>query len=367
MFLILYSARMNKENSKKVLVGMSGGVDSSLSAYLLKEAGYEVTGAFIKVWQPEGFPCTWKDDRLDAMRVAAELSIPFVTIDLSDVYKKSVIDYMIAEYKAGRTPNPDVCCNREVKFGAFYTYAKEHDFDFVATGHYAQVKEKNSQYALCTGLDESKDQSYFLWGIEKDKLAHILFPVGGMQKTEVREKAAKANLFTAKKKDSQGLCFVGKIDFKDFLGTFIDEKMGDVVDEEGQVIGYHNGIFFYTIGERRGFIITKKTPHDTPYYVIGKNFEKNELIVSHKRITDSSATTFLLSQVNFLGVEPQEGVPHEAQYRYHGARVHVTLKKDNNNWQVSFLDTKESIPLGQSLVIYEKERVVGGGVINSLP
>ena len=266
----------------KVFVGLSGGVDSSVSAALLKEHGYEVVGVFIKVWQPPFLECTWKEDRLDAMRVAAQLDIPFMTFDLEKEYKESIVDYMVAEYKAGRTPNPDVMCNKTIKFGAFLEKAKEMGADFVATGHYAQNVEKDGEQYLLKGNDNEKDQSYFLWTLTQAQLKYILFPIGEHKKSEVRKLAEKFDLITATKKDSQGLCFIGKLDMKDFLKEFIEEKRGDVLNTDGAVIGYHDGAVYYTLGQRRGFIITQKTPEDIPYYVVAKDIEQNTITVSHK-------------------------------------------------------------------------------------
>ena len=232
--------------NKKVFVGISGGVDSAVSALLLKQEGYDVTGVFIKVWQPDFVECTWKEDRFDAMRVAAQLDIPCVTLDLEKEYKEGVIDYMIEEYRNGRTPNPDVMCNREVKFGAFYNWVKEQDKDaYIATGHYAKIVD--SGQGLGTSKDTNKDQTYFLWALKKELLPSIIFPVGHLEKSDVRALAEKYNLPVSKKKDSQGLCFIGSIDIKTLLKKYIDEKVGEVLNEKGEVIGVHEGVMFYTI------------------------------------------------------------------------------------------------------------------------
>ena len=299
----------------KIFVGMSGGVDSSVSAALLKRAGHNVTGVFIKVWQPDWIECNWKEERLEAMRAAAHLGIPFIMLDLEKEYKEGVIDYMIAEYAAGRTPNPDVMCNREVKFGAFWNWAKGKGADYIATGHYARIDEprasidsdardfsaKKSLFAsagrargassstlacgstrlLLKGIDVNKDQSYFLWTLTQDDLKHVLFPVGGMTKPKVRKLARKFKLPNADKKDSQGLCFIGKVDVKEFLAHYTKgnpgAKPGKVLNEAGQIIGTHPGALFFTIGERHGFEIdaNNKTPGDKPYYVIAKNMNAN--------------------------------------------------------------------------------------------
>ena len=225
-------------SNKKVFLGMSGGVDSSVSAYILKKAGYNVTGVFIKVWQPDFVPCTWKEDRLDAMKVAAYLKIPFITLNLEKEYKSGVIDYMLAEYKAGRTPNPDVFCNKDVKFGAFLKWALNRGASYVATGHYAEITydQQLSTLKLLKGKDVNKDQSYFLWTLKQSQLQHVLFPVGNLKKVEVRRVAKKAGLTTANKKDSQGLCFISNVDMKQFLKCFIMQEQGIIIDVNRQKI-----------------------------------------------------------------------------------------------------------------------------------
>ena len=285
-------------NKKTVFVGMSGGVDSSVSAALLQQQGYTVVGVFIKTWHPDFIKCNEEEERRDAMRVATYLDIPFLTFDFEDVYKKEVADYMIAEYKGGRTPNPDVMCNKHVKFGAFLKKALEMGADYVATGHYAKNKKKmlsrssnsnlgavnqsnrayraesTSFYSLEKANDPSKDQAYFLWTLKQVQLSKILFPVGHLNKTEVRKLALKFKLPTAEKKDSQGICFLGAVDLKDFLKHYIKEKKGRVLNERGEEIGFHNGAVFHTLGERHGFTITKKNPNDGAYYVVGKDVKK---------------------------------------------------------------------------------------------
>lgn len=347
------------QSRKKVFVGMSGGVDSSLSAALLKEAGYDVTGVFIKVWQPDFIECTWKEDRLDAMRVASQLDIPFVTLDLEKEYKRGVIDYMIEEYRAGRTPNPDVMCNREVKFGAFWKWAKSQGADFVATGHYAKTDGKE----LLASKDTEKDQTYFLWTLAKDDLQHILFPVGDMNKEEVRAEAEKRGLYTSAKKDSQGLCFVGTIDIKTLLKEYIDEHRGDVKNEKGECIGFHDGATFYTIGERHGFTITKKTTDDAPYYIIGKDIKKNELIVSHEKPTQKLHGDILLEKANWVHSGPRDGFIYEARARYRAPLAKVTIAKKNDAWHASVIEGELVATPGQSLVLYDKEKCLGGGII----
>ena len=360
---------------KKVFVGMSGGVDSSVSALILKEQGYDVTGVFIKVWQPDFVECTWKEDRLDAMRICAQINIPFITLDLEKEYKEGVIDYMFDEYRKGRTPNPDVMCNREVKFGAFLKWALVQGADFVATGHYAQVsgvipaKAGTQCLSLVKGLDKNKDQSYFLWTLTEEQLKHIIFPIGGMEKKDVRKKADEAKLFTSDKKDSQGLCFIGTIDVKEFLKSQIEEKKGDVINESGEVIGNHDGITFYTIGERHGFEITKKTDNDTPYYVIKKDIEKNILIVSQTPPVQPLSKEISLEKINWIE-NPDESKIYEARARYRAplAKVKIknypaSLENSDGTSKVFVVEGELVATEGQSLVIYEDEVCIGGGII----
>jgi tRNA-specific 2-thiouridylase len=248
---------MNK-NVKKVFVGVSGGVDSSVALALLKNEGYDVTGVFLKVWAPDFLPCDWREERRSAMRVCATLDVPFITLDCEVEYKKEVVDYMIREYSEGRVPNPDVFCNKYVKFGVFLKRALEMGADYVATGHYAQVVKNMDKFKLCESTDKEKDQSYFVYTLGQYELSHTLFPIGHMTKPEVRKLAHKFGLPTATKKDSQGLCFIGKIDMKEFLTHYIETKEGDVLNTKGEVIGFHDGAIFLTIGQRHGFTVTKK-------------------------------------------------------------------------------------------------------------
>ncbi len=347
----------------KVFVGMSGGVDSSVAAALLKKEGYNVVGVFIKVWEPGGYVCTWRDDRRDAMRVAALLEIPFITLDLEEEYKQGVVDYMIREYQLGRTPNPDVMCNKEVKFGAFYKKAREMGADFVATGHYAQVEDGK----LLESNDKAKDQTYFLWTLPLETLEHTLFPIGGFKKDEVRKLAKKFKLPNALKKDSQGLCFIGKFDVKEFLKRYIKEKTGNVINETGKIVGNHDGVFFYTIGERHGFSVEQMGPENKPFYVVGKNIEKNELVVSNKSPEDrANVLSLKLESVNWnQGDILASDREYTCQYRYHGEKIACTIKNDASNIVVTFKESQATIATGQSVVFYDGSVCLGGGIIAS--
>ena len=363
---------------KIVFVGLSGGVDSAVSAALLKERGFDVVGVFIKTWHPEFLECNEEAERRDAMRVAAHLDIPFLTFDLEKVYKKGVGDYMIREYRAGRTPNPDVRCNKEVKFGAFLKKAISMGADAVATGHYAkaeQVKQnrvrvgarlrvKRRELALPVELlrskDPEKDQSYFLWTLTQKELSKIIFPIGHLKKSEVRKLAKKFGLPVAEKKDSQGICFLGEVDLKKFLKHYIREKKGKIIDEKGEEIGHHNGVTFYTLGERRGFTITKKSPNDKPYYIVAKDIKKNILVVSHnpRAISREVPRELTIEKTNWISDVPQENKDYTAQVRYHGELLPCRVKKN----QVIF-DKPILVAPGQSVVLYDGPLCLGGGVV----
>lgn len=389
---------------KIVFVGLSGGVDSAVSAALLKNQGYEVVGVFIKTWHPEFIVCNEEQERIDSMRVAANLDIPFLTFDFEDVYKKEVADYMIREYKLGRTPNPDVMCNKEVKFGAFLKKAFSMGADFVATGHYAQsfpearlrgISPKpgfGETIKLLKGVDPSKDQSYFLWTLRQEQLKKILFPIGDLKKTEVRKLAKKFKFLIAEKKDSQGICFLGAVDLKEFLKHYIKEKKGEVVlvpSEEGEnkkVIGWHNGVVFYTLGERHGFTVTKKTPTDRAYYVVGKDIKKNILYVSQNpkqllsygshsvlnmadraliaNAEESTALGFVeLSDTNWINKIPEQNKTYTAQIRYHGEFLFCRIKCATLDVAQVIFEKPVLVASGQSCVIYDDDVCLGGGVV----
>jgi tRNA-specific 2-thiouridylase len=310
-----------------------------VSAYLLKKQGYKVVGAFIKVWEPDWLPCTSGADRLDAMRVAAHLGIPFKTYDLAEEYKKEVVDYFVEEYRQGRTPNPDVTCNRAIKFGAFWERAQADGADMVATGHYA----RNENGMLLRGVDDSKDQSYFLWTLTQDDLTHALFPVGRMPKSEVRAIAAKARLPNAAKRDSQGLCFLGHVDMKEFLMRVLPAEPGDVR--------------LYTVGERV-----------SGQYVIAKNIQNNELTLA-PQLLDVGRQAVRLSGVNWIREVPDASKIYEIQVRYHGEKIPAHV--DGN--KVTFEKPVLAAP-GQSLVVYDPrptesfgqastDECMGGGII----
>src|SRR3989338_367457 len=361
--------------SLKVIVGLSGGVDSAVSAALLKRAGANVVGAFIKTWYPDpstsldstrdkslGASCGWREERRDAMRVSTHLDIPFVTIDLEKEYKASVVDYMISEYKAGRTPNPDVMCNKEVKFGAFLNKALAMGADMIATGHYCQSKMVNGKWQMLRGVGESKDQSYFLYTHNQAQLSKTIFPIGHLLKSEVRELAKQFKLPVAEKRDSQGICFLGHIDMQEFLSHYIKSKSaksGDVLNEHGKKIGKHDGAIFYTLGQ-----VWQK-----PYFVVAKNINENTISVSDRNRVSKPGfgVAVKLSNINWIsGLVP--GTKYlTAQVRYHGEKLlcHI-LKHPHRVWEkecvVKFNEPVLVAPC-QSIVIYDGEICLGGGVV----
>ncbi len=357
---------------KKVFVGVSGGVDSSVSLALLQKAGYDVTGVFLKVWYPDFMPCDWKEERLSAMRVCATLNVPFLTLDCEKEYKQEVVDYMIREYKQGRVPNPDVFCNKYVKFGVFLNKAKEMGADYVATGHYAikyeyKTTEDKIVYELKESNDKEKDQSYFLYTLNQEQLKHTLFPIGHLTKPEVRKLAHEFELPTATKKDSQGLCFMGNIDIKEFLSHFIETKRGDVLNTEGEVIGFHDGSQFLTIGQRHGFTITKKTPEDPRYFIVSKDLEKNTITVASKELETNALNNIRsihINNFNFIsGTEPV--FPHRTsvRIRYRQEKITCTVVKQENKYIVTFELPQNAIAVGQSAVFYDGDACLGGGII----
>ncbi len=350
----------------KVFVGLSGGVDSAVSAALLKEQGYDVVGAFIKIWQPEFIECTWREDRLDAMRVCAALGIPFREIDFSNEYKKEVVDALVRDYARGVTPNPDVLCNSRIKFGSFAQWAKAEGAHNIATGHYARKREVGGHLELVRARDLSKDQSYFLYRLGQLDLARTMFPIGGMLKSEVRALAHKFNLPVAKKPDSQGLCFVGEVSMAEFLKRFIPVVPGAILCED-KVVGEHEGAPLYTVGQRHGFRTSQESASH-PYYVIGTDVAQNHVYVSARR-QDAERPATALTDVHWVYREPKMPCVLQAQARYHEQSVGATITKEGERYIATF-DRPHIVSRGQSLVFYqpasgtdEGDVCLGGGTI----
>lgn len=342
----------------KVYVGMSGGVDSSLSAALLIEQGYDVTGVYMKNWTQDlpGMRCPWADDLADAKRVAVQLGIDFKVFDFENEYKHKVVDYMIDEYKLGRTPNPDIMCNQEVKFKLFLESALEDGADMIATGHYAQVKNG----VLMRATDDNKDQTYFLYRVTTDALKKTIFPLGGFIKPRVREMAKARGLFTAGKKDSQGICFVGKIGIREFLSQYVERKPGKIIDKKtGKVLGMHDGAIFYTLGQRHGL----ELGGGLPYYVVGKDMDKNEVYVTTDLSDDSLwKNTVTLTAVHWIGAVPQDG-DYQIRVRHRAPLVKAFLSHTDDGVTLQLDEAERAVTAGQSVVIYKDAICYGGGIV----
>ncbi|MBI4068235.1 tRNA 2-thiouridine(34) synthase MnmA [Candidatus Kaiserbacteria bacterium] len=346
----------------KVFVGLSGGVDSAVAARLLLDQGYEVTGVFIKIWQPEFIECTWEEDRLSAKRVAAALGIPFREIDLSDEYKTQVVEDMIRGYESGRTPNPDVLCNRHIKFGAFRIWAKAHGADKIATGHYARIVARDGQYELHRGKDVSKDQAYFLNMLTQDDLRDALFPVGHYSKKDIRAIARRVGLPNAARPDSQGLCFVGDVRIGDFLTRFIPLTSGPVLDMQGVVIGTHAGSAQYTIGQRHGFTLDVTHSDEKPHYIVRIDTKENTLTVSTD-LSDAQCERILVHDAHWINEEPTKGKSYTVELRYHQKPMPACVIRTADEWELE-LSSLQIVSSGQSAVIYDGDRCFGGGIVS---
>lgn len=352
---------MNKKQT--VFVGLSGGVDSAVAAARLKARGYNAVGVFIKVWHPDFMVCNWEAERLDAMRVAAKLDIPFLTCDAEAAYRDDVAHYFIEEYRAGRTPNPDVMCNQYVKFGAFLQFAKERGADFIATGHYAQRIEGEQGPELHRGLDSNKDQTYFLWTLSSEQLASSLFPVGDTPKEIIRQEAEAIGIPVAQKKDSQGVCFLGHIDIPEFLSHYIDLKVGSVVNEKGEVIGQHKGALVYTLGQRHGFTLENHDANRQPMFVIGKDVKANTLVVGPQK---SEVTK--IEKINLQKIVLRQDISVkdilDVQIRYRQTPFKARVAEINSDSMVIIPEANTEQPAtGQSCVLYKGSLCIGGGTL----
>ena len=344
----------------KVYVGMSGGVDSSVTAALLVQAGHDVTGVYMKNWSQDlpGMVCPWKDDYQDAKRVAVQLGIPFKMYDFETEYRQRVVDYMLDGYRKGLTPNPDIMCNQEVKFKLFLDTALADGADMIATGHYARTHDGG----LYTAANAEKDQTYFLYRVTEDALKHSLMPIGDYEtKQQVRAEATRLGLATAQKKDSQGICFVGKVGIKDFLLHELGEqKHGIIFDQNGVRVGEHDGAIFYTIGQRQGLGVGG----GLPYYVTGKDMVKNEVYVT-TNLQDGSLwrQSLSLTELHWINESPEIGKTYQVRTRYRADLVECTIDDANGVFEVKLAQDIRAITPGQSAVFYDGNHVLGGGIV----
>lgn len=360
--------------TKKVIVGMSGGVDSSVSAYLLQKQGYQVEGLFMKNWEEDDTDeyCSAAQDRQDAQSVCDKLGIPLHSINFAAEYWDNVFEHFLQEYQNGRTPNPDILCNREIKFKAFLDYAMQIGADYIATGHYVrkQFNDETQQFNLCRGLDTNKDQSYFLYAISQNALAKSLFPVGGLEKPEVRDLAKEIGLVTHDKKDSTGICFIGERRFKTFLSQYLPAQPGDIVTPNGDVVGRHDGLMYYTLGQRKGLGIGGLAgASHAPWFVVEKDLKNNKLVVTQGH--DSTllhAAGLRCNQINWVSNPPDDQrFQCTAKVRYRQQDVPCQLTRlDQHNYQVTFTRPERAVTPGQSVVFYLNDICLGGGIIDEI-
>jgi len=358
--------------STTVVVGMSGGVDSSVAAYLLKQQGYNVIGVFMKNWEEDDTDdyCSAAEDMADAKSIADKLEIPFKTINFSAEYWDRVFEYFLEEYRSGRTPNPDIMCNKEIKFKAFLDYAVVLGAEYIATGHYVRVDRSTGSSLMLRGVDSNKDQSYFLYTLNQTQLNKSMFPVGELDKAEVRRIAEEQGFVTANKKDSTGICFIGERKFKDFLEQYIPAQPGDIEDDQGQIIGQHSGLMYHTLGQRKGIGIGGLADaSDEPWYVVAKDVERNVLIVGqghdHPLMLSDGLIASQLHWVEPKNISDQFTCTAKSRYRQEDFTCHVK-RLDQDNWQVTFEQKQRAVTPGQSVVFYQNEECLGGGIIDSI-
>ena len=353
-------------NKNKVLVGMSGGVDSSVSAFILKKKGYEVHGLFMKNWDDDdGSPyCSIKEDFMDAAFVADQLEIPLFEVNFAKEYKEKVFSYFLEELKKGRTPNPDILCNKEIKFKKFYNHALSRGYDYIATGHYANTNEDK----LYKATDANKDQTYFLHAIDKEVLKRTLFPIGSIDKEKVRQIARENSLITSEKKDSTGICFIGERPFPDFISNYVSEKKGKIVDENGNELGEHKGLQYYTLGQRQGIGIGgQKGNKNEPWYVAGKDMDTNTLVVVQGNDNPLLFSRELITRNLYLlneHIEQKFNGAAKVRYRQEDQKCEIEILE--GKMQIRFEKPQRAVTPGQSVVIYKNNECLGGGEIESI-
>ncbi len=367
----------SRKKKEKILLAMSGGVDSSVAALLLKKQGYEVYGAFMKNWSDTKNKitgeCTWVGEREHAIKIATKLGIPFVTLDFENEYKKLVVDEMFKKYKAGITPNPDIDCNEKIKFPLLIKAAKKAGINLIATGHYARIKKKGNKYELHRAKDESKDQSYFLYRQSQEDLSHTIFPIGNLTKKKVREIARKNGFQNADKKGTVGICFIGKINLKDFLSKKIRPKKGKIFDPDGKIIGEHDGIYFYTIGQRLGprygFEVERQDPNTkrmSRWYVAKKNAKTNVLIAAPEGHSLLLRKEITVKELHLIDEVKENFLKHKkvfSRIRQVGELIPSTVYKKNGKIKVTLDKGITGVSEGQAIVLYDKTKCLGGGVI----
>jgi tRNA-uridine 2-sulfurtransferase len=359
-------------SSEKILVAMSGGVDSSVAALLLRQAGNPIEGAYMKNWINEQNiigNCPWQQDVEDARAVADRLKIPFRVVNFMDQYRERIVDYLIQGYRNGITPNPDVMCNREVKFGALLVWAKELGFEAVATGHYARrIKRPDGSWDILEGLDKNKDQSYFLALLTQSQVAAARFPVGELHKTHVRKIASEFRLATATKKDSQGICFIGQVKMSDFLRTFVPDKPGPIVDRQGKILGEHKGLHLYTLGQRKGVRVPSNTRYQA-YVVVEKRIHSNELVIAFDRADAQPlyARRCKIANISFTNRHLPAQANIAARPRYRARAGAVEFRADEENTAVLlFSEPQRAITPGQICALYDGETLLGGGIFEEV-
>lgn len=353
---------------KTVVIGMSGGVDSAVSAWLLKQQGYNVVALFMHNWEEEEDDCcTAEQDFDDVKRVSDKIGIPYYSVNFAKQYKERVFSYFLDEYKKGRTPNPDVLCNREIKFGPFLQYAKAMGADYVATGHYCGIEHANGVHYLLKAKDQSKDQTYFLNQLSQQQLQDVLFPLADLEKSEVRKIADELGLVNAKKKDSTGICFIGERNFRKFLQTYLPNQPGKMVDVNGKVVGEHIGLMYYTLGQRRGLGLGGTDDGCGRWFVSEKDLQNNVLVVSHGDESVLMSSSLVASQLNWIPSAPAEQFHCTAKFRYRQTEqeVDVTLLPKNGA-KVVFKDKQRAVTPGQFVVFYSENKCIGGGVIDEV-
>lgn len=357
--------------AKRVVVGMSGGVDSSVAALLLKNQGYDVVGLYMLNWEETGEDgqCTAEEDYADVRRVCAKLDIPYYTVNFAKEYMDRVFSYFLKEYAAGRTPNPDVLCNREIKFGPFLEEAKKLGADFIATGHYCKISHENGVHRLLKAADKNKDQTYFLNQLSQAQLKDVLFPLQDLQKPEVRRIAAENGLATAGKKDSTGICFIGERNFRKFLSSYLPAQKGKILDLSGREVGEHMGLMYYTLGQRRGLDLggIKGEEEGGRWFVVSKDLEHNVLYVSHGDESPLYSVSCEAGMFNWIPFPPREerfACKAKFRYRQPDQDVQVTVKPDGG-LHIAFAEKQRAVTEGQYAVLYRGDECLGGGVILS--